>query len=165
MAIIALLIFRSFKLIEWVRLLFGFATPYYILFGFLYINNQSHLIPQIFHWDVEWVVPKVQNQYIIIAACALLLFVIAGSYYLQKFMERMVIHTKRFWWVVLLYFGFSVLILPLSLTNDWSNALLLAPSLSLCINNIWLAHRKKWIPNLMLAILICVVIALQWRIF
>ncbi|MFT3904210.1 MAG: DUF6427 family protein [Niabella sp.] len=111
-AFIALIMLRPFKLNEWLVLLLGVITPYYLLAALLFITdnfNVAYLYP-----GFDLFNPTIPHSIWIAGALFLLLMpLLTGFYYAQKHGGRMLIHIRKTWtlFVIYLIVGLAVALL------------------------------------------------------
>jgi hypothetical protein len=160
--IITLLVFRPFKWLDFARLGFGLLTPYYLTLGLLYLYDKLPLFKSALAYEFKWTLHTQPGLAFLIGVTTMLLLTIGGCYYLSKVLGRMVIHTKRYWWVIFIFLTGCVFILPLTFNSHFSNTILIAPYLALVSSNVWLEHRRRWIPGLTLSVLLIIIYILQW---
>jgi hypothetical protein len=106
MLLAGVLIFRPFRLSDWIIVVFGFLLPYYLGFSFLYISD---------HWDLaKNLIPyfSIQKPFLfrkseeMVAAVLLLLPLIVGFFYSWRQAVRMVVLPRKGW----TFITFSLLI-------------------------------------------------------
>lgn len=98
----ALAVMRPFRLNEWLLCLLGASTPFYFYAIYLFINDQ-------WSWQTIWPhfsvsMPAVQ-QSVWLAGSAFLLIVpfLAGGYFVQDSLRRMLIQVRKGWSLLLIY--------------------------------------------------------------
>lgn len=117
---LALMVMRPFRLNEWVLCLLGMSTPFYFFAVYLFINDQwswQNLFPQFsFHLPVV-------NKSVWLAGSAFLLVVpfLAGGYYVQEGLRKMLIQVRKSWSLLLLYLLAAALIPFTSGTPTFEN--------------------------------------------
>ena len=100
--IVALLVFRSFNITEWLVALTGILTPYYFLFVYLFMNdklNLAALLPQLnFHY------PNIHlNTWFWLRIVLLIVPLIVGMYFIQFNTGRMLIQVRKSWALLSFY--------------------------------------------------------------
>lgn len=107
--IVALLVFRSFNITEWLVALIGLLTPYYFLFVYLFMNdklNFAALLP-----DLSFNYPKINLDRWVWFRMILLIFpLIVGMYYIQFNTGRMLIQVRKSWALMSFYLIISGLL-------------------------------------------------------
>lgn len=92
---------RTFRVQEWLILLLGLISPYYIYLSWQFITGDWHpqqYIP-VFRLSIQHI-PK--DVYSLIAGAIVLLWVVAGIYYGQANLRRMLIQPRKNWRILLL---------------------------------------------------------------
>jgi hypothetical protein len=116
----ALLIMRPFRVQEWFIGFIGFTSPYYFLILILYFVHQLHfsnLIPQI-----HFTFPAIPNSIWIIAAISLLVIpFIIGGIYVQNNLNKMLIHVRKSWSLLLAFLIVSVLVIIINKAGSYEN--------------------------------------------
>jgi Family of unknown function (DUF6427) len=116
----ALLIMRPFRIQEWFVGFIGFTSPYYFLILILYFIHQLHwknLVPQI-----NFTFPAIPGSVLIIAAISLLVipFVIGGVY-VQNNLNKMLIHVRKSWSLLLAFLIVAVLVIIINKAGSYEN--------------------------------------------
>jgi len=100
--LLALMVMRPFRLVEWVLCLIGITTPFYFYAIYLFVQGE-------WSWANLWPyftisLPTVK-QSAWLAGSAFLLAVpfLAGGYYVQDNLRRMLIQVRKGWSILLLY--------------------------------------------------------------
>jgi hypothetical protein len=100
--LLALAVMRPFRLNEWILCIVGITTPFYFYAIYLFIDDQ-------WSWQQLWPyfsvgLPSVK-QSVWLAGSAFLLVVpfLAGGYYVQDNLRRMLIQVRKGWSLLLLY--------------------------------------------------------------
>jgi hypothetical protein len=116
----ALLIMRPFRVQEWFIGFIGFTSPYYFLILILYFVHQLHfsnLIPQI-----HFTFPAIPNSVWIIAAISMLVIpFIIGGIYVQNNLNKMLIHVRKSWSLLLAFLIVSVLVIIINKAGSYEN--------------------------------------------
>lgn len=104
-----LLLFRSFKITEWLVVLIGFGLPYYLAFVFLYVSDNWHqaaLLRPLLHLSTPVFYRTPDN-----LLSALLIFVpcLTGSFYVWKYTSRFLVLQRKVWAFVFLHLLFSLI--------------------------------------------------------
>lgn len=107
--IVALLVFRSFNITEWLVAFIGVLTPYYFLFVYLFMNdklNFAALLP-----GLSFNYPKIHLDIWFWLRVVLLIFPLAvGMYYVQFNTGRMLIQVRKSWALMSFYLVISFFI-------------------------------------------------------
>lgn len=142
--LLSIAITRPFKLQEWLVGIIGLITPVYFFAAWLYLTDswQSfHLeaihisLPQFFQfkWDV-------------IVIFSILAIATIGWFFVQNNMRRQVVQTRKNWQLLYLYFFISLLLIFISINEQFITALFSAIPMSLLVAAAFLYPEKKWFP-------------------
>jgi hypothetical protein len=158
----ALAILRPFKAAEWMVALLGILTPFYFLAGILYLTDDLPLMKHMFTIGLAFPF-KIQHPVVIITAFSgLVLMLIAGLYYLNNFMSRMLFQNKKWWWVILAGFFVSLIAGTFTVAKGYSQWMPVLIPGSFVIANAWFEERKKWVTTVLFYLFLAVVIFAQW---
>jgi len=118
--LLALMLMRPFRLNEWILCLVGITTPFYFYAIYLFITGQwswTHLLP---YFSVS--MPSV-TQSAWLAGSAFLLAVpfLAGGYYVQDSLRRMLIQVRKGWSLLLLYLLGAIFVPFVNSTDTFEN--------------------------------------------
>lgn len=110
LVLLALFVMRPFRLREWMICLLGITMPYYFLALLLYLSNQ-------WNWDklkpvINIGLPAMPSSIYTTASIVLLVlpFVI-GGYFVQANLNKMYIHVRKSWSLLLLYMIMAMLVI------------------------------------------------------
>jgi hypothetical protein len=116
----ALLIMRPFRIQEWFVGLLGFTSPYYFLILILYFVHQLHwtnLVPRI-----SFTFPAIPESVWIIAAISLLVIpFIIGGIYVQNNLNKMLIHVRKSWSLLLVFLIAAILVIIINKAGSYEN--------------------------------------------
>ena len=100
--LLALMVMRPFRLNEWALCILGATTPFYFYAVYLFISGP-------WDWNIFWPyfsigLPAVrQSAWLAGSAFLLALPFLAGAYFIQNSLRRMLIHVRKGWSLLLLY--------------------------------------------------------------
>ena len=100
--LLALMVMRPFRLNEWLLCILGATTPFYFYAVYLLIRGP-------WNWDTFWPyfsvsLPSVrQSAWLAGSAFFLIAPFLAGAYFIQNSLRRMLIHVRKGWSLLLLY--------------------------------------------------------------
>lgn len=100
--LLALAVMRPFRLNEWIVCILGVTTPFYFYAVYLFVSNQ-------WSWTALWPYFTIKlpaiKQSVWLAGSVFLLAVpfLAGGYYVQESLRRMLIQVRKGWSLMLLY--------------------------------------------------------------
>jgi len=114
--LLAFAIIRPFRLNEWLLCILGITTPFYFYALYIFING---------YWSWQQLLPHISlgipslKQTPWLAASVFLIMVpfVAGGYYIQENLRRLLIHVRKGWSLMLLYL-LAALLLPFVNTSD-----------------------------------------------
>lgn len=155
----ALVILRSFKIVEWLIFILGLITPIYILLSILYLNNNLDYINRfILNFSFDFQIK--QDTWYLVSISTIVLLTFAGLVTWYPNSNRMVIQSRKSWGVILIFFLLSIIgILFLNRFNFYTEILCLVPCAAF-VSNFFLYPSKKILIHFFL-IVIAVVIAHQ----
>ncbi|HET9056560.1 MAG TPA: hypothetical protein VFN30_06915 [Chitinophagaceae bacterium] len=106
--VIALLVFRPFKITEWIVALLGILTPYYFLFVYLFLTdklNFATILP-----EVSFNYPDFKLKWFWARTSLLVFPLLVGMYFVQANTNRMLIQVRKSWALMRFYFLISLFI-------------------------------------------------------
>ena len=116
----ALLIMRPFRIQEWFVGFVGFTSPYYFLILILYFThhlNWRNLVPHI-----SFTFPAIPASIWIIAAISLLVIpFIIGGIYVQNNLNKMLIHVRKSWSLLLVFLIAAVFVIIINKAGSYEN--------------------------------------------
>jgi hypothetical protein len=99
---IALVIYRTFRLNEYLVVLLGFITPYYLLLTYQYLNNQLHTEQYLLHGG--WQPPQFDHFNWQLAGILLIGAVILGGiYFVVQQSNKMLVQARNAWSALFCY--------------------------------------------------------------
>jgi hypothetical protein len=87
---------------------------------------------------------------------------IAGIFYLNTFMGRMLFQNKKWWWVVIASFVISITAGIFTVAKGYNQWMAVLIPATFIIANVWFEERKKWITTIFFYLFVAVVIFAQW---
>ena len=127
--VLALLITRPLRITEWIVALLGLVTPYYFLIGYLYLTDQwalSKVIP-----SISFYLPRLPASLWITAGISLLVLpFLFGGFYVQDNLNKMLIHVRKSWSLLLVYLMSSLLIILILRGQNYLHWMLIAVPIS-----------------------------------
>jgi hypothetical protein len=158
---LALAVMRPFRLNEWLICILGITTPFYFYAIYIFIKGKWSW--QAFLPHISIGVPSLE-QTAWLAASVFLLMVpfLAGGYYVQDNLRRMLINVRKGWSLLLLYL-LTALLLPFVNTNDtfenWVMAMVPMAAFHACT---YLYSTWRWFPLVLFWTTVGFVIAYQY---
>jgi hypothetical protein len=105
----ALIILRPFKLNEWVLMILGVTTPYYLYFAYLFLNDKTSFFKHIIEMPRFGIIQMSHAGWISGGIFLILLPLLAGIYYAQALSGRNMIHVRKAWQLFGIYILMSLL--------------------------------------------------------
>jgi hypothetical protein len=138
----ALLIMRPFRIREWFVGFIGFTSPYYFLILALYFARQlnwGNLLP-----DIRFSLPAVPNSIWITAGISMLIspFIIGGIF-VQNNLNKMLIHVRKSWSLVLVFLIAGVLMILINKAGSYENWIVTAMPFAVFHSAAWFYPVKK----------------------
>jgi hypothetical protein len=126
---LALVITRPLHITEWIVALLGLITPYYFLIGILFLIDQlkfSKVIP-----SVSFYIPQLPSSLWITGGIVLLILpFLFGSYHVQDNLNKMLIHVRKSWSLMLVFLITAMLIIPINYGVTYNHWMLLTVPLA-----------------------------------
>lgn len=160
LVIFSLIIMRPFKLDEWLMVGVGIITPYYFLYSYLFISDKlnQYRLPA---FAVGY--PQLQTGYWTLTTISILLLgFLAGIYFVRSNMRRQVVHTRKTWTLVFLYFLVAFFVPFVNSTYRFEYWSLTAIPLSAFISAAFFYPGKKWFPVLLHWSMVALVIVVNY---
>jgi hypothetical protein len=121
----SLITMRPFRIKEWFVGLLGFTFPYYFLFLVLYLTghwNWNNIVPHI-----VFTVPAMPSSvWLTIGFVWLVLPFIAGGFFVQKNLNKVLIQIRKSWSILLLFLMVAVLIILINRADSYENWIVMA---------------------------------------
>jgi hypothetical protein len=118
--LLALAVMRPFRLNEWVLCILGITTPFYFYSIYIFVNGEwswNALVP---HISVG--IPDIkQSAWLAGSVFLLMIPFLAGGYYVQDNLRRMLIHVRKGWSLLLLYLLASLLLPFINNSDTFEN--------------------------------------------
>lgn len=154
----ALTIIRPFKLAEWLVLLMGILLPFYFIFTYVFLSNQTDHFKQ-FLPILEWKNPLVKPALnVIIGLVVMGVQLLVGFFYWQKQQTRFVIQVRKYWGVMILVL-LVCLFQPFAFSGQalYASAIILTP-LACFICFAYTTPKSLLIPNILFWLSIVVIV-------
>ena len=157
----ALMVMRPFRLNEWLLCLLGVTSPYYFYAIYLFLSNQWRPEKILPYLTVQ--VPSLQ-QSIWLAASALLLMIpfLAGGYFVQDNLRRMLIQVRKGWSLILLYLLVAIFVPFVNTSNTFENWVLAAVPFAAFHACTYFYPQKKLFPLILFWISVAFVLFYQY---
>lgn len=155
--IVAILVFRPFRITEWLVALMGILTPYYFLFVYLFMTDQlnfAELIPKF-----SFTNPGFKLNYLFWIRMVLLFFpLLVGMYFIQANTGRMLIQVRKSWALMSFYLIIACLIPFFNSTSTYSYWMLSAVPFAAFHAAAYLYPKRHAFPNYLHWIMILFII-------
>lgn len=141
LALLSLLINRTFHFSEWLIALLGTLSPFYFLCAYLFLTDQTLLILQIPVIGLSY--PQLQQASLAIVVLTIcVLFFLASIFLLQRHFFKLLIQYRKSWSIVLCYLLVAIVVSFLNLTFSINTWVLAVAPLSIFMANVWW-HVKR----------------------
>lgn len=142
---VALLLYRSTRLNEYLVPVLGYITPYYFILAYRYWTDNWHWGDYMLH--ISFRVPELPDtQWMLTGVFLIAILAMAGIYYIQQQSGKMLIQARKSWTLLLFYLLVSLLI-PF-VNADFSYWILCLLPLAAFIACTFLYTRSKLLVNL-----------------
>ena len=157
-AIFGLMLMRPFRINEWLLCILGMTSPYYFYPVYLFLTDQFSLQKILPYIDIN--LPRFhQSGWIAAASIFLCLPFVAGAYYVQDNLRRMLIQVRKGWSLILLYLLAAILVPFLNTGESFENWVIAAIPLAAFHACAYLYPPKKIYPLILFwAIIIFIVV-------
>jgi hypothetical protein len=156
--IVAILVFRPFRVTEWLVALMGILTPYYFLLVYLFLTDKldfAALIPKFTFTN-----PGFKSDALFWMRMVLLLIpLITGMYYIQANTGRMLIQVRKSWALMSFYLIIALLLPLFNKTSTLSYWMLAAVPLAAFHAAAYLYPKKAGFPNYLHWIMVAFIVA------
>lgn len=161
--LIALIITRPLQITEWMVAILGIITPYYFLFVILFLSDQ---------WQISKVVPylllhfpKLPGSVWITAGMALLFIpFVVGGYFVQAHLNKMLIHVRKTWGLLLWFFVVSIITVFINPANNYMHMMLLMIPIAAFHAATYFYITSRWLTSLLHWITFAFAIAIGYSI-
>lgn len=144
MIIFALLITRPPRIAEWIIAVLGIATPWYLLFAWLFLTNQLYSF-QVSGIHVNYpLFAKNNAQYI--GIILILITAITGGFFVQLNTMKQIVQVRKSWELMVLYLIVALFIPFINSSHNFQYWILCTVPLSAFIACFFFYPAKKWIP-------------------
>ena len=144
----ALLVMRPFRIQEWLVGFFGFTSPYYFLLLVLYFTHQlywKNLIP-----DITFTLPALPGSvWITIGVTLLVVPFIVGGYFVQNNLNKMMIHVRKSWSLLLAFMIIAVVVILINKAGSYENWIVTAMPFAVFHAAAYFYPTNKIVPQLL----------------
>lgn len=160
-ALLGLMILKPFRLNEIVLLLMGCLTPYYFYGTYLFLTDQLNVRSFFPHLSLQ--VPQVKsNLWVAISTLFLTLPFLAGGFFVQTHLHKMLIQVRKCWSILLIYLLLAFFVPFVNSNLLFSNWILLAAPFACFHSAAYYYPQKMWVPHVLFVLLTGYILYLQY---
>lgn len=160
--LLALAVMRPFRLNEWVLCLAGITTPFYFYAVYLFIDDKwswQNLVP---YFSVSLPVVK-QSAWLAGSVFLLAVPFLAGGYYVQESLRKMLIQVRKGWSLLLLYLLGAVFVPFVNNTDNFENWIMAAIPFAAFHACTYFYSTLRILPQILFWLTVAFVLAYQYR--
>jgi hypothetical protein len=159
--LLGMMILKPFRISEIVLFLLGGLTPYYIYGAYLFLNDRLSFAAFLPHVSVS--VPQVQSTvWLAVSTLFLTLPFLAGGFFVQSQMHKMLIQVRKNWSFILLYLVLAFFVPFVNTYTSFSNWILVAAPFACFHAATYFYLPKKWVANGLLFLTVGFILYLQY---
>lgn len=144
--LLGIMILKPFRLNELVLFFMGCLTPYYFYGTYLFLNDQLSITSFVPHVSVT--VPDVKSTvWLAVSTVFLTLPFLAGGFFIQNQLHRMLIQVRKNWSILLLFLVLAFFVPFINTYTSFSNWILVAAPFAAFHAATYFYPVKKWVPN------------------
>jgi len=146
LVLFGLLVFRPFRIQEWIIIIFGIAAPFYFVFAFGFLLDKMELLafPALYLRLPKFNLSGFETG----SLCLTLLLSIIGFVYAQSNMRKLLVQSRNCWSIVSAFLFFSLLIPILNKTPHFYFTIFCYVPASIFVASAFYYPEKKWFINL-----------------
>jgi hypothetical protein len=159
--LMALMVMRPFQINEWLLCILGATTPFYFYAVYLFISGP-------WDWNTFWPyfsigLPSVrQSAWLAGSAFFLIVPFLAGAYFIQNSLRRMLIHVRKGWSLLLLYILGAIFIPFVNSTDTFENWVIAAIPFAAFHASAYLYSTFRIFPLLLFWLTVAFILAYQY---
>ena len=159
--LLALMVMRPFRLNEWALCILGASTPFYFYAVYLFISGP-------WSWEIFWPyfsigLPSVrQSAWLAGSAFLLAMPFLAGAYFIQNSLRRMLIHVRKGWSLLLLYVLGAIFVPFINSADTFENWVMAAIPFAAFHASAYLYSSYRIFPVLLFWITVAYIMAYQY---
>ena len=159
--LLALMVMRPFRINEWVLCILGATTPFYFYAVYLFISGP-------WNWETLWPyfsisLPSVrQSAWLAGSAFLLILPFLAGAYFIQNSLRRMLIQVRKGWSLLLLYILGAIFVPFVNSTDTFENWVMAAIPFAAFHASAYLYSSFRIFPILLFWLTVAFVLTYQY---
>lgn len=144
--LMGLLILKPVRINEVILLLLGIATPYYFHAAWLFLSDQMTIPNFLPHISVS--VPEVKSTvYLAVGMILLAIPFLAGGFFVQAHLHKMLIQVRKNWTILLLYLLLAFFVPFVNSYTTFSNWVLLAAPFAAFHGAAYFYPQRNFFPN------------------
>jgi hypothetical protein len=159
--LLGLMILRPFRLNEIFLFLLGVATPYYFFAIYLYLTNG---------FNVHKLLPAISLQmreaggtiWLVVTMVLLVVPFLAGGYYIQSHLRKMLIQVRKNWSILLFYLLIGLFIPFINNSHSLHNWILVVAPFAAFHTCVYLYPSRKWVPLTLFSITLIAILLQQY---
>ncbi len=156
-----LMILRPFRLNELFLFLLGIITPYYFYVVYLFLIDKL-LIRQVVPL-VNFNIPHLKNSiWIVFGTLFLTVPFLAGGFYIQSNLRKMLIQARKTWSIILIYLLVALFLPIINSGNDFRNWILCVAPFAAFHAAGYLYPPRKWVSSLLFFLFIAFILFQQY---
>lgn len=157
--VFALIVMRPFNLSEWIIAFLGILTPYYFLFGYLFLTDKLKgykLQP----FQISY--PRFhQNYWWLAGVCLLVIAFTIGFFLVQSNFRKQLVQVRKKWSITLLFLLVAAIIPFINAAHNFQFWILSAIPLSAYMGAAFL-YLRKWMAMLLHLLMIMLVLIISY---
>ncbi len=161
--VFALIITRPLDITEWMVAILGIITPYYFLFVILFLSDQwktSSVIPYLLLH-----LPRLPGSVWVTASMGLLFIpFLTGGYFIQANLNKMLIHVRKTWGLLLWFFVVSIIVIFINPTGNYIHWMLMMIPVAAFHAAAYYYITSRWLTSLLHWITFAFAIAIEYSL-
>lgn len=162
--LLGMMILKPFRFSEIVLFLLGCLTPYYFYGVYLFLNDRLNFDAFLPHVSVS--VPQVRSTiWLAVATLFLTLPFLAGGFFVQSQLHKMLIQVRKNWSIILLYLVLAFFVPFINTYTSFSNWILVAAPFACFHAATYFYLSRKWVANGLFFLTVGFILYLQYGTF
>jgi hypothetical protein len=159
--LLGMMILKAFRFNEIVLFLLGCLTPYYLYGAYLFLNDNLSFDSFLPHVSVS--VPQVRSTvWLAVSTLFLTLPFLAGGFFVQGQLHKMLIQVRKNWSFILLYLVLAFFVPFVNTYTSFSNWILVAAPFACFQAAAYFYIPKKWVANALFFLSVGFILYLQY---
>lgn len=162
--LLGMMTLKPFRFSEIVLFLLGGLTPYYFYGVYLFLNDRLSLDAFLPHVSVS--VPQVRSTvWLAVATLFLTLPFLAGGFFVQSQLHKMLIQVRKNWSIILLYLVLAFFVPFINTYTSFSNWILVAAPFACFHAATYFYLSRQWVANGLFFLTVGFILYLQYGTF